>query len=74
MSKKEFVDVARISLKLSPYKIVSTAGNTLTVIGGLRSSGKYDEVKYSATHVRMGKALKKNCDVAGMMNKVPKKQ
>jgi len=60
MSSTELMELERIALKSSPYKMVSIAGKTFTLIGYLLALLKVEDVKYKANHVKIGQALKKN--------------
>lgn len=66
--------VANTLLKLSPYMIVSKAGNTLTEIAGFQDVGIFPARKNNANQVKIGKAWTKNCEVNGIkkhnMNKL----
>ena len=65
MSNGLFIELDKIADKLSPYKMVSTAGRTFTEIGILVSVLKEELVKYKDNHVKIGMALKTNCPVNG---------
>ena len=66
ISKTPLVIVAKTLDKLSPYKMVSIAGKTLTVIAGFQDCGIVAQLKYKANQLNTGNAGRKNWEVKGI--------